>query len=134
VKITIAQVMAADEAMTHLNDSRQKPSLSITLALAANALKPLLAASEKARAALMDECFDLSKAVQVGNQQQAPFRLKEDGSLDPTMPIKWFAGLLDLSETEVEWTLGAIPASKLDTLEPPPTVGDMRALAWMLKE
>ena len=134
MKITIAQVMAADEAMTHLNDSRQKPSLSITLALAANALKPLLAASEKARAALMDKCFDLSKAIQVGNQQQAPFRLQEDGSLDPTMPIKWFAGLLDLSETEVEWTLGAIPASNLDTLEPPPTVGDMRALAWMLKE
>ena len=134
MKITIAQVMAADEAMTHLNDSRQKPSLSITLALAANALKPLLAASEKARAALMDECFDLSKAVQVGNQQQAPFRLKEDGTLDPTTPIAWFAGLQDISETEVEWTLGAIPASKLDTLEPPPTVGDMRALAWMLKE
>jgi len=134
VKITIAQVMAADEAMTHLNESRQKPSLSITLALAANALKPLLAASEKARAALMDKCFDLSKAVQVGDQQQAPFRLKEDGSLDPTMPIAWFAGLLDIHETEVEWTLGVIPAVALDSLEPPPTVGDMRALAWMLKE
>ena len=134
MKITIAQVMAADEAMTHLNDSRQKPSLSITLALAANALKPLLAASEKARAALMDKCFDLSKAIQVGNQQQAPFRLQEDGSLDPTMPIAWLTGLQDIYETEVEWTLGAIPASNLDTLEPYPSVGDMRALAWMLKE
>jgi len=134
VKITIAQVMAADEAMTHLNESRQKPSLSITLALAANALKPLLAASEKARAALMDKCFDLSKAIQVGNQQQAPFRLQEDGSLDPTMPIAWLTGLQDIYETEVEWTLGAIPASNLDTLEPYPSVGDMRALAWMLKE
>ena len=134
MKITIGQVMAANEAMQHLNDSRQKPSLALTLALAANALQPFLAAHEKARSALMDECFDLSKAVQVGAQQQAPFRLQEDGSLDPAMPIKWFAGLLELSETEVEWTLGAIPASNLDTLEPPPTVGDMRALAWMLKE
>ena len=134
MKVTISQVMAANEAMTHLNDSRQRPSLAITLAIAANALKPLLAASEKARAALMDECFDLSKAVQVGDRQEAPFKKLEDGSLDPAMPIKWFAGLLDIHETEVDWTLGAIPASKLDTLEPPPIVGDIRAIAWMLKE
>ena len=134
MKITIEQVMAANEAMTHLNDSRQKPSLSITLALAANALKPFLAASEKVRSALMDKCFDLSKAIQVGDRQEAPFRKLEDGKLDPTMPITWFAGLQDISETEVEWTLGAIPAAALDTLEPPPSIGDIRAIAWMLKE
>jgi len=134
MKITIAQVMAANEAMTHINGLKPKPSLILTLALAANALQPFLAAHEKAHSALADKCFDLSQAVQVGNQQTAPFRLKEDGTPDPEMQRAWVIGLQELLDIEVEWTLGAIPVTVLDSLEPPPSVGDIRALAWMLKE
>jgi hypothetical protein len=134
MKITIAQVLAANEAMTHLNELKPKPSLILTLALAANALQPFLAAHEKAHAALVDKCFDLSKAVQIGNQQQAPFRLLADGTPDPAMPIAWVTGQQELLNVEVEWTLGMIPVSVLDSLEPPPSIQDVRALAWMLKE
>jgi hypothetical protein len=50
------------------------------------------------------------------------------------MQRAWVTGLQELLDIEVEWTLGAIPVSVLDSLEPPPSVGDIRALAWMLKE
>jgi len=134
MKITIAQIIEADAAMTRINALKPKPSLVLTLAIAANALQPLLAAHQKAHSALADKCFDLSKVVQIGNQQTAPFRLKEDGTPDLEMQHAWIEGLQELLDVEVEWTLGAIPVTVLDSLDPSPSIGDIRALAWMLKE
>jgi len=132
MKITIAQIIEADAAMACINELKPKPSLILTLALAANALHPFLVAHQKAHNVLADKCFDLSKVVQVGNQQQAPFRLNEDGAPDPEMQRAWIEGLQELLDVEVEWTLGAIPVTVLDSLEPAPSIGDIRALAWML--
>jgi hypothetical protein len=77
----------------------------------------------------------MSKATQQEDgRQQAPFKTLPDGTPDREAQLAWVVGLQELLDVEIEWTLGAIPATVLDTLEPFPSFGDIRAMAWMLKE